>query len=207
MRTWLSTVSRARVGALIGVFLAVLLVAVVVGTRTTSTFVKPKKVGDGARCALVEDRGGPAVRCARVLAARPNEVLSLVRDHAHFGEIFEGDGWGVKVEKVKDEADGRVHLVAGLRSWLGTWPIDVRIESHDENERAVDSWDERGGPLPVNRGSWSVEPAQSGSLLTYQLEVEVPYLPGFLVHDALLVGLRSPLHRVGRRLDERRRSP
>lgn len=165
----------------------------------------PTSSAEGIVCQVLEQGGRKPVRCAMMLDAEQGEVLSLVRDYAHFSEVFEGRGWHFDVTKADVQPDGRVHFVGQVRTRVQSWPIDVHISRVDEAGASYDRWDDKGGSLAVNRGEWKVARAGEGkTVLSYMLDLEVKEAPALFVRELMFVELRSPLRRIKRRLDERK---
>lgn len=165
------------------------------GTRT-GELVEPTTIEQGVRCALVRKGEAVPVRCAMIVDAPPDRVWSIIADYRRFADLFDSRTWRLEFERVEPEGADRFHVVGAVRSVLGTWPIDVRMQHAERDGVRTASWDASDG-WDVNRGGWSVAPAAEGrTLLAYELEVRTRRSPRFLINDVLLDQLPHMLRTV-----------
>jgi hypothetical protein len=185
------------------IFLALLAAAVTAtvirGTWADTTVKDPKTPAEGAICRLYQSPDGrKQVRCARVLDHTAAAVWAVVTDYNHFGEIFPYE----KDVKGEPATDGRFHVTGLAHAWpYGSWPFDVYVRHEEKGGQYVATWDNPGGALTQNRGSWTVTALEPGkTLLVFSLELEVRPFPTFYVHNVLLNRLKAMPEAVDRRL-------
>src|SRR5262249_50819997 len=88
------------------------------------------------------------------------------------------------------------------------WTVETHITHKNSPQNGktnepenIASWDEPGGELLVNRGSWDLRTAGTGeTLIIYTLDVEVARFPNFLVRAALLDRVSNIVRAVADRL-------
>ena len=184
-------------------FGALLLATWVKGGVADTDVEDPTSVDDGVVCQVLEADGRRSARCATIVRAPVANVSAAVRDYERFPEMFDSELGSIELGEITREGDGRVHLVGEVSTvFLGTWPMDVHVVHEDlESDRHTASWEETEGSGTYNRGRWVVAPASEGSLLVYELEVQVDWAPTFLVNAVLLTQLSYPLHRVADRVE------
>lgn len=189
------------VSALIG---AMALAAWVKGGVADAEERSPRRAADGVVCQLLAREGGarPA-RCAMIVRAPVDEVSATVRDYERFPETFDSSLGSIELSSIERTGDARVHLEGRVTTrLLGDWPIDVRVAHEDGADGSrIASWSETEGSGTFNRGRWVVSPADEGALLAYEIEVQVPWAPTFLVNVVLLTQLAYPLRRVASRVE------
>jgi uncharacterized membrane protein len=170
------------------------------GTVASAEEKNPASSTEGVLTQLYLARDGrKVVRCAVVLDRPMEEVWKAVSDYDNFERIFP------TIEEVRTnvEPDGRHRLQCNVTSILGTWPIDVRIRHESSPERRTASWDEPTGNVIVNRGSWTLSPADQGkTLVIYTLDVEVRPFPDALVRAVLLSRQKTVVEALARHLDK-----
>lgn len=189
---------RVRAAVLTLFMCGLAIAAYVRGTSATTTPDNPSSSKEGVLCAIVDDgQGHKPVRCAAIVDASPAEVSAIVRDYEHYPQVFASKLAHLTVTSVTPEPGKTVHFTGNLVTLFKTLPIDVRISHTDEGDKYVASWDEPHGSLLKDRGSWTAQPARSGgTLLVYQLEVEAPRSPDFLVNNVLLSNMGTVVEHV-----------
>ncbi len=191
---WVGLASSALVATL-GV------VAWVKGAVADTSVRNPERAADGVVCQLyAEAVDRTPVRCALVVEAPVDEVSAVVRDYERFPETFDSTLGSIELTSIEREGDS-AHHVGSVSSWaFGEWPIDLTVLHEDGADGSrVARWQESEGEA-LNRGRWTVSPVPSGSLVVYELEVESPWAPRFLVNDVLLTQLSYPLRHVAARV-------
>jgi hypothetical protein len=167
--------------------------------------VEPREPGVGnegmVRQLLRTPDGRTQVRAAIVLNHPDTAVWSVVTAYDRFADIFpsERDVRGVR------EADGRYRVTGRACIWpWGEWPFDVHVEHREEPGSYRSAWDEPGGDLICNRGSWTVTALdEHRTRLVVALELEVRPFPTFLVRNALLNRIGGLLQAVDAELQRR----
>jgi uncharacterized protein YndB with AHSA1/START domain len=183
----------------LGLLALAVLVLVVRGTWADTVVKNPASSADGSVSQLYQSPDGrKQVRCARILDFPAAAVWKVVTDYNHFGEIFpyERDVTG------EVQPDGRWRVRGVAHAWpYGEWPFDVYVTQQETPEGFTASWDDPGGALTANRGSWVVTPlGPDRTLLVLSLELEVHPFPAFYVRNALLHRLKGMLAAVDTRL-------
>ena len=175
---------------------------VVRGSWADTTARIPTSSGEGIISQLyLGPDGRKEVRCSAILDYPPEEVWSVITDYQHFSEIFSAKLWSMKLTKIEQEQPGRFHMVGEVNSKFGDWPVDVHINHLESSEKYVASWDEPGGDIKVNRGSWTLSPAGAGkTLVVYSLQSEVARCPNFFINYVLLAELKPVVKAVQIRL-------
>ncbi len=137
--------------------------------------------------------GRKVVRAAIVVERPAARVWGLLTDYARFPEVFPS----VSKAASTVEPDGRHRLQASVSaSILGTWDVDVRIRHEDGR---VASWDQPGGDILRNRGSWTLTKLdENRTLVEYLLDVEIANYPDWFVRAIL----RGRAKGILRALDE-----
>lgn len=185
-----------------GLFLALLglllLWAYVHGTWADTAVKDPTSVGQGPVTQLYQAPDGrKQVRCAVLLDAPPDEVWAVVTDYEQFDSIFPY----LRDVHAEKESDGGYRFQGTVSAGIfGDWGYDTHIRHEETPGRYVASWDEPGGELTVNRGSWQITHRDGGTLLVYTLDVEVRHCPTFLVRDVLLDRVKAIVGAVARRV-------
>jgi hypothetical protein len=148
--------------------------------------------------------GRRPVRVATVVDFPIDDVWAVVTDYEHFAEIFPH----VKAAHATEVApvNGRrcFHLTGTVSTLVGDWPVDVHVKHEEYIGDNLAAWDEPSERLPLNRGRWILKSlAADRTLVIYELEVEAPPYPTFLVRAALLSGLKPVVAAVDKRLQAR----
>jgi hypothetical protein len=193
--------------------LAALATSLAIALPALGLYVRGTKVGQladptapeqGVRCGLIQRSGAIPVRCAVIVEATPDRVWAIIADYRSFADLFDSRVWRLEFERVELDGVDAYHVVGAVRSMIGTWPIDVRMQHGDQGGVRTASWDASDG-REVNRGGWSVGPAPDGrTLLAYELEVRTRRAPTFLVNDILLDQLPHLLRTVARAAEGKR---
>jgi uncharacterized membrane protein len=202
----LVTRKRIRKRTVLTIVVAAGVVGLCVWTLVRGTWAdteprNPATSSDGiVRQLLLTKEGRKDVRCAVVLDASPEAVWKIVTDYEHFETILPHLG----PMKVVREPDGHFHLTGNVTSPLGDFPIDTRVAHHESPDVSTASWDQPGGRMTVNRGSWTLtRQGPSSTLVVYTLDTEVPPFPAFMVRCVLLhelkVGARCVAAELARR--------
>lgn len=201
MKRHTSNAVRLRAGLLTLLMGGLAVVAYVRGTRSSTVEDNPSSSKEGVRCKLFDDGNGhKPVRCAAVVDAAPADVSAIVRDYAHFPDVFQTSWAKIRVTSATPDEGGVVHFVGNLDTVFKTLPIDVKIKHTDEGDTHTASWDDAHGALLMDRGSWTVKPAPGGgSLLVYQLEIRAPLSPDFAVNNILLAKMGDAVEHVRKR--------
>jgi uncharacterized protein YndB with AHSA1/START domain len=174
---------------LLGLLLLLFAWLFVRGTWADSTARNPHSAAEGPVVQLLTgEPGRKEVRCALIVDRPPAEVWAVLTDYPHFADFFR---YVSRIE-VKSRTDQEVHLegLAHSRLW-GDWPFEVKVHHQTWPDKGayVASWDDPDEELPVNRGSWVLEPAGGGrdkTLIVYTLQIETRHYPAFLVRNVLL---------------------
>jgi uncharacterized membrane protein len=176
------------------------------GTWTDSQAKNPTSAAESPVAQLVLEPGGrKVVRCAMIVPYPIDRVWAVVTDYDHFDQLFPY----LRGTKGVHDPDGRWHFTAHA-GWPGIldWAVETHIthKTSSQNDKATEpediaSWDEPGGELLVNRGSWDLRPVGAGAtLIIYTLDVEVARFPNFLVRAALLDRVNNIVRAVADRL-------
>jgi uncharacterized protein YndB with AHSA1/START domain len=178
------------------------------GTAADTVERNPQSAGEGPVTQLYRNPAGQtAVRCAVVIDHPPEEVWRVITDYEHHPTFMPY----VTGHVVSKDPDGRIHVsgTAHSRIW-GDWRFESRV-THDEKPEKGEytaSWDESGADLAVNRGSWTIRPADGGkALLAFTLEVEAGRSPKFLIRNVLMDRLPAVLRAVRDEVNRRKQSP
>lgn len=170
---------------------ALLLTLVLRGTLARSDTPRPV---DGPLSHLwLQPDGRKVVRAAIVVERPAARVWGLLTDYPRFPDVFPS----VSKASSTVEPDGRHRLQATVSaSLLGTWDVDVRIRHEDGR---VASWDQPGGDILHNRGSWTLTKLdENRTLVEYLLDVEIANYPDWFVRAIL----RGRAKGILRALDE-----
>jgi hypothetical protein len=181
------------------VLAAIGVAAFVRGSLVDTVERDPATSDEPVRCQILDRGGGQRpVRCVKRIDAPPAAVAAIVRDYGRFPEMFSARFVGLSLTEVTPEPGDVVHLVGRIRTPVYTWPLDVRVRHETrDGDVHVASWAEPRGAMMGNRGAWTIKPAGGGgSLLSYELEVDAPRAPRFLVNDVLLAEIPFPVGRV-----------
>jgi hypothetical protein len=167
------------------------------GTRIVE-LREPTAAAEGPRCGLIQRGDVSPIRCAMLVEAPPERVWAVIADYRAFGDLFQSRLWRLDFDRVDPDGTDGVRVVGFVRSVLGTWPIDVRMQHAEGEGVRTASWDASDG-WDMNRGGWSVAPAPGGgTLLSYEIEVRTRRAPRFLINDVLLDQLPGMLRTVAR---------
>jgi hypothetical protein len=169
------------------------------GTWADATPRNPASPADGAVAQLYQPpREHKRVRAAILLPFSRETVWKVVTDYGHYGDFlpYLAD---VKAEPV---GEGVWHMTGQAKSALqGYWDFAIDIHEEKTGDRWVALWDQPGGQVEVNRGSWTVTLAGNGqTLLVLELEAEVRHYPTFFLRNFFLHRLKQVLRAVDRRL-------
>lgn len=188
----------AALGALALALLAVLWLR---GTLADREARRPSSSAEGILAQLwIAPSGRPVVRCAAVLDHPVDRVWAVVTDYPRFAEIFPT----VANPSSAVEPDGRHRLRADVSSWIGTWPVDVRIRHEASAGRRVASWNEPTGSVVRNDGSWTLSAIDDRrTLVEYVLDVEIAGCPDWLVRAVLRSRQKGVLAALGQAVDRR----
>jgi hypothetical protein len=78
-----------------------------------------------------------------------------------------------------------------------SWPFALLIDHHQEGSVWSTTWDEPGGGISVDRGSWTLLPLGADrTLLAYTLELRVRRVPALFTDNILLDHLPRLLQAV-----------
>ncbi|WP_188896916.1 SRPBCC family protein [Microlunatus endophyticus] len=136
------------------------------------------------------------------IPASPDRVMSVIADLDHYPEWVDSL---TTVEVLETDAQGRpatVRMVLQHRLLSDDYTVGYDWAEHEVSWKLI-----TGRTLTAMDGSYAVEPAGSGSRVTYTLSVDVKMpLPGLLkrtaektIIDTALKGLRTQVARVGDR--------
>jgi uncharacterized protein YndB with AHSA1/START domain len=189
---------------LIAVVAGLLVWGIIRGNVTDASPQIPASAADGVLTQLIfTPQGTKQIHAAEIVMAPPGNVWKLVTDYDHFSDVFPN----VATSKGVRDPDGRWHLSGEVRSVVGRWPMDLHVRHEESATKFVASWDEPNGELKVDRGSWVVTPrGNGGTLLEYNLELEVSPFPNFIVRAVLLDQLKPVMAAVAARA-QRDQSP
>lgn len=190
---------RVAIPALLLVLIAGMFGRAVARGTMTGAPVDPKGAADGVVCGLVAgEGGGKPARCAVVIDKPLEQVLGVLTDYQHYGEVFP---YLAEVKGVR-EADGSDRL-SGVASSpvLHSWPFDLHLRHSKTATGHVISWDDPGGKLKRNAGHWTLTRVGSGgTLAAYTLDIQISHYPGFIVRDVLLNRMPAVLTALKQRL-------
>jgi hypothetical protein len=173
--------------------------AIIRGTWADTNAKNPTSSAEGSLIQLYRTPDGrKVVRCARVLDYPAEAVWAVVTDYNHFGDIFPHE----RAVRGERDPDGRYHVTGLAHAWpYGEWPFDVHVTHQEMPQSYVASWDDPGGDLTVNRGSWTVTRlGPDRTLLVFELEMEVRPFPVFFVRNVQLDRLKAMTEAVNTRL-------
>jgi hypothetical protein len=180
--------------------------AFVRGTFGEPSPAVPKSSAEGVVAQLLEVADGRRpVRVATVVDFPLDDVWAVVTDYDHFAEIFPHVKAAHAVEVAPVDGRRCFHLTGTVSTLVGDWPVDVHVKHEEYIGDSQAYWDEPSARLPLNRGRWILKTlAADRTLVIYELEVEAPPYPVFLVRAALLSGLKPVVAAVNTRLQTRR---
>jgi uncharacterized membrane protein len=172
------------------------------GTHVTEMRDPASSAEGYVRQVVAASDGTKQVRCSVVLDVPAEKVWAVVSDYPHFADWIPH----TRPFTVEREADGRHHVRGAVTSAFIDWPIDARVK-HEEDPAAGrwrSSWNEPGGALTRNEGSWTITRKDAGSCLcVYVLDVQVKHGPDALVRNVLLHKMRTGLNALKRELAKR----
>lgn len=147
----------------------------------------PSTAKDGlVRQLLLTPEGRRIVRGAQVVDAPIEKVWSVITDYDHFAEFMPN----IASMSSSVAADGRIELTGTVATFVGAFPIDLHVK-HDPSTFTT-SWDESTGAFTANRGHWALSRAAGGgTLVVYELDLEVKGWPAPAVRTVLLHRLRK----------------
>jgi uncharacterized membrane protein len=173
------------------------------GIWTEETVRNPQASADGVTRQLYRAPDGEVfVRCAIVIDAPAAKVWSVVSDYANHPHFLPS----IQSLEIESKEGNRVRLAGVAHSALwGDWPFTMdMIQKVGPDKEYSASWDEPGGILTVNRGSWTVkalDPRQT--LVVLEMHWEARNYASFFLRNLLLNRLPSMLtglrDEVGRR--------
>jgi len=184
--------------ALLGMIVVFLVIAIVRGTWADTTPRNPASSAEGPVTRLYQSPDGhKQVRTAMLFDYPVEEVWNTITDYAHYTEVFPFLS-NVTAEKTPDQMQ---HIRATTHSALGDWTFDVLAKHTVMPESSTSQWDQPGGDLSVNRGSWTLTPAGPGkTLAAYSLEIEINRVPTFAIRNVLLSKQQVGILAVAERL-------
>lgn len=193
-------------GILLGLLAVGMAWVAIRGTWADAEVRNPTSAAEGPVAQLVQEPSGrKVVRSAMIVPYPIDRVWAVVTDYDHFDQIFPY----LRGTRGQHDPDGRWHMTARA-GWPGV--LDWAIETHITHKTSpasgnaaqpedMASWDEPGGELLVNRGSWDLRPAGTGeTLIVYTLDIEVARFPNFMVRAALLDRVSNIMRAVADRL-------
>lgn len=182
--------------------LAFLIFLIVRGSWADSNARIPTTAEQGAISQLyLNPNGQKQIRCAAVLNYPASKVWAVVTDYAHFGEIFGDKFWTMKFNNIEQQPNNVFHVTGGVSTKLGGWPLDLHITHTESAEKYVASWDESGGNIKINRGSWTITPISADkSLIVYSLESQISPFPQFITNNIFFSQLKAAMRSVDQRL-------
>jgi hypothetical protein len=195
---------RRRLFLPVGLLALVLLLglgAFVRGTWADEHAREPARVEDGAICHVHRLPGGAKeVRCALRVPFPMDEVWLAITDYDHYGDICSY----IQAGDVRHDPDGRTWIEARARSGLpGTVPFAVELRHEQTIDEWTSSWDQPSGDVVVNRGRWVLRPTgPRETLIVLRLEVQMRFVPTFILRNISLHRLRRVVLAVERRLRE-----
>lgn len=147
---------------------------------------EPDSAADGVRAQVIERDGRPVVRCAVLVDAHPDRVWDVLTDYDRFTRVFPMLE-EVRVQRETGDAarEGAIRISGIARTPIGRLEFSTRVQ-HDLSAARRASWNEPGGALTVNKGSWTVHAAAGGSHVEYVLDVSVNHFPDLIVRAAVL---------------------
>lgn len=167
------------------------------GSVPEQTWREPASADERVRCQLVESPVGTPVRCVAFVDLPAAPLVEAVRDYESFPEIFDGPWGSVALTSIQSKPPDRVHLDGRVEVLGVHWPIDMHIDHETTDEGFVARWDAHDDHGRINRGRWVVtEKSETTALVAYELEVQSPWSPTFLVNDVLLTRMKDPLRRI-----------
>jgi uncharacterized protein YndB with AHSA1/START domain len=186
----LGSVVVFAVGALLGVR----------GTLANETVRNPSTSKDRASKQLVLGPDGrKRVRYARVLDHPPEAVWEAITSFGDYPEIFGRVGASQLIEEDDTQARIQMTVTSGV---YGDWPFELQLSKRVAPGEWVLSWDQPGESVTVNRGGWTLVPAgPGGTLVVYEVDVEVKGVPVFFVRNVIMTRIREPIRSVQRWLD------
>lgn len=170
------------------------------GTVADESVRNPSTSKDRASKQLVLGPDGrKRVRYAKVFDHPPEVVWGAITAFGDYPEIFGRVG----AAQLIDEKDGRARLQMTVTSGAyGDWPFELLLTKRVAPGEWTLSWDQPGESVAVNRGGWTLTPAgPSGTLVVYEVDVEVEGVPVFFVRNVILTRVREPVRSVLRWLN------
>jgi uncharacterized membrane protein len=170
----------------LGLLLTFSLWAYVRGTWADPVERNPQNSAEGTFSQLYRTpQGDVQVRCSIVVDAPAERVWAVVRDYANHPRFLPY----ISSMHAEAKEGERVHLtgIAHSRLW-GDWPFTVHVDHQVvPDKQFIASWDDPGGTLTVNRGSWNLTAVTANqTLVVFALQVEAAGYPNFFVRNLLL---------------------
>jgi uncharacterized membrane protein len=198
---------RFVIPAILVVLFGILLVgAYVRGTWADTSPRNPQAPAEGPLVHLYRTpKGDVQVRGAILVEAPAARVWAVVRDYPSHPRFLPY----IRTLEAETEDGERVHLtgIAHSRLW-GDWPFAMTVDHRaDDDKEYVASWDEAGGVLTVNRGSWTVTavgPRQA--LVVLAVEWEATGYASFFLNNLLLDRLPTMLSALRDEVNRRQSS-
>jgi ribosome-associated toxin RatA of RatAB toxin-antitoxin module len=175
------------------------------GVWADTTPNNPKNPDDGPRCQLYQPPGeGKQVRCAIVLPYPMDQVLQVVTDYEHYDDFLP---YLTDIQVTRQ--DKGCQMTGEAASTLhGSWHFQIEIHEESNAEHARVWWDQAGGEVLLNRGTWSLTPQGANqTLLVLALETEVHNCPTFFLRNVFLYRLPRVVRFVEKRLQQVGRAP
>jgi hypothetical protein len=185
--------------ALLVLVVAAVGVLFVRGTWADAAPRNPASPAEGAFAQLYQPPGEhKRVRAVILLPYSPETVWKLVTDYGHYGDFLPY----LADVKAEQTGEGVWHMTGQAKSALqGYWDFAIDIHEEVSGDRRVARWDQPGGDVLVNKGSWTVIPAGANqTLLVLELEAEVRHYPTFFLRNYFLHRLKQVLLAVDRQL-------
>jgi hypothetical protein len=187
-------------GLLLVAAFALLLVLFVRGTWAQASVPEPQSVESGPIARVVQLPDGSKDVCAAIRLGFPlDEVWQVITDYDNYGDICSF----IQVAEMTRGPDN-CKVTGQVKSLpIGSPLFTVEMKHEQELFEYRSLWDQASGNVQVNRGGWIARPiGNAETLLMIRLEVQVRWVPGFVLRNLSRYRLCEVLRAVQRRLIE-----